>query len=196
MIIVFMEALLASDLGQNSVNTTTPTAEFSKVKLSSNLQEIMDCEGQPDCFKLFRIFKEVIREMNDQRSLEYKYDLENKATESYVKDGQYAKFLDDFKSLGQIVAAEKSRFPMFEENVVVNMPGMIFSSDKKASDVHLSFFKDLLKLAAEMVRPNPKRPTYQAAMDGIGKIQEAYEAFYSQVPKKTLVEEDRRVRLV
>ena len=196
MIIVFMEALMASDLGQNSVNTTTPTAEFSKVKLSTNLQDIMDCEGQPDCFKLFRIFKEVIREMNDQRSIEYKFDIEDKATQSYLKDGQYGKFLDDFKSLGQIIAAEKSRFPMFEENVVVKVSGMIFSSDKKASDVHMGFFKDLLKLAADMVKPNQKRPTYEVAMESIAKIQVAYEAFYSQVPKKTVTEEERRIRLV
>ena len=196
MIIAFMEALMASDLGQTSSNTTTPSAEFKKVSLSDNIQEMVDCEGSADCFKLFRIFKEVIREMNDQRSIEYKFDMDNKATETYTKGGKYGKFLDDFKCLGQIIAAEKSRFPMFEEDVMVKMPGMIMSSNKKAAEVHMSFFKDLLKLAGEMVKPNKKRPSYEEAMVGIGKIEVAYEAFYSQVPKKVVDEEERRIRLV
>lgn len=202
MIIVFMEALMASDLGQTSTSTTSPTAEFKKVKLSANLTDIMDCEGTADCFRLFRIFKEVIRSMNDDRSVEYKFDMDNKATETYTKGGKYGKFLDDFKCLGKIIAAEKSRYPVFEENVMVKVSGMILSSNEKASDVHMGFFKDLLKLAADMVKPNKKRPNYEEAMGSIGKIEEAYAEFYAQVPKKVLddavedQEERRMIRLV
>lgn len=192
--ILFMESYLFSSNFQSSDITDQPSEAFKSVNLTDQIEQITDCEGTADCFDIFEILKILMKLRLGDMEFERNYQIEKSALTVYEKEGKYDKFLDNIKVIGKILQAEKKSFQKYDENITVKVSGMIMSSQKKASDVFMGFYNDLLKLSYKMMKKNKDRLTYDKAIEEISNIETKYAEFLEKV--NAAQEERRLIRLV
>ena len=196
LIILFMEAYIFSQNFQSDDVTSDPSEGFKKVKLTDQLEEITDCDGQIGCYDIFNILMKVmIKRIGELESQRVDSKLQKKdALPVYTKQ-DYPKFLNNIKAIGKILQEEKKSQRKFSEGSTVKVSGMLGrSSNKDASQIFMNHYNDLLKLSYKMMKKNKDRPTYDEAIEELKNLETKYKEFLGKIEQ---AEEERRLlRLV